>query len=205
MSGICFPWRPDMPAPAFRRTCALHFAADPIVRRAQDAVGRRSFSDCPGKESMLSCFFCRASREYFVRKGTASALPPVRSESYFLPAFRFSPPQRIWRFFARPFCKKAASPRRSATYPCRSVPARERAVPLPSRCAQRPARHNRRLAFATARVARTRLFLRRSALLLPFSRRARRPARGGSGRAFFAHGGKTGRGGRLPTLGFRPG
>ena len=57
MSGICFPWRPDMPAPAFRRTCALHFAADPIVRRAQDAVGRRSFSDCPGKNRCSPVFF----------------------------------------------------------------------------------------------------------------------------------------------------
>ena len=57
MSGICLPWRPDMPAPAFRRTCALHFAADPIVRLVQDAVWRRSFSDCPGKNRCSPVFF----------------------------------------------------------------------------------------------------------------------------------------------------
>ena len=122
------------------------------------------------------------------------------------------PAAAFLQFFARPFFKKAASPRRSAlllppllhrlvvkTIPHGSAPCLCRlAAP------QRPARHTRRLAFATAPCGANTSAPAPVARLLPSSgASAARPVV--AAEAFFAHGGKTGRGGRLPALGSRRG
>ena len=143
------PAAPPRPPPprAGRRT---------LFCRELPAVGRL----CPT--------FCEPLRHRALRRKTSPAvqIPETTSRG-----------SGAGRFFARPFFKKAASPRRSAlllppllhrlvvkTIPHGSAPCLCRlAAP------QRPARHTRRLAFATARVARTRLFLRRGVLLLPSS------------------------------------
>ena len=101
-----------------------------------------------------------------------------------------SPPQRSGSFFARPFCKKAvpARPRRSAFF---SAHRASISAPAPFCILLRRAAHPFPLPRTSSAIARRypapqRLSHRHSVsqLLCPYSKRVRRPARSGGGRAF---------------------
>ena len=118
---------------------------------------------------MLPCFFAAQHGSILSARGWRLLCRPCVLNPTFSPHSGFPRRSGFGGFSPGLFAKRpparAAARRTHAAPP----PARERAVPVPSRRAQRPARHTRRLAFATARVARTRLFLRRGVLLLPSS------------------------------------
>ncbi len=158
-TGFCvFPWRQTVAEPV-APSARMHVGASGFPNGAS----RRALPP-PGARTVVGARYVVAPRSGLrnLRHPAAFAAPPVpaadaafsllRSPCGTNPARRADfPPQRLCRFFARPFCKKAASPRRSATVcirpPPRAAaprvssvsPARRRTVPISPPRGARPA------------------------------------------------------------------